>query len=63
CDDWRESSLYMVGTLDDARRKEAAAREADARREAAAAASGAGPGTTSDPASGSAEPQGARHGR
>ena len=29
CDDWRESSLYMVGTLDDARRKEDAARKAD----------------------------------
>jgi len=26
CDDWQESSLYMVGTLDEAREKEAAAR-------------------------------------
>jgi len=25
CDDWRESSLYMVGSLEDARRKEEAA--------------------------------------
>ncbi|PFH20632.1 F0F1 ATP synthase subunit beta [Burkholderia lata] len=29
CDTWRESSLYMVGTLDDARRKEAAAAGGD----------------------------------
>ncbi|WP_349255092.1 F0F1 ATP synthase subunit beta [Rhodopila sp.] len=29
CDDWQESSLYMVGTLDEARQKEAAARRAD----------------------------------
>ncbi|KAB7738400.1 F0F1 ATP synthase subunit beta [Parvibaculum sedimenti] len=27
CDDWQESSLYMIGTLDDARRKEAATRK------------------------------------
>jgi F-type H+-transporting ATPase subunit beta len=27
CDDWRESSLYMVGSLEDARRKETASRE------------------------------------
>ena len=26
CDDWRESSLYMVGTLEEARAKEDAAR-------------------------------------
>ena len=25
CDEWAESSLYMVGTLDDARNKEASA--------------------------------------
>ncbi len=41
CDDWRESSLYMVGTLEDAREKEDAARkDKDAprlRRERAAA--------------------------
>jgi F-type H+-transporting ATPase subunit beta len=30
CDDWRESSLYMVGTLDEAREKENAARKAAA---------------------------------
>lgn len=30
CDDWRESSLYMIGTLDEARAKEMAARGADA---------------------------------
>ncbi|HTR11839.1 MAG TPA: F0F1 ATP synthase subunit beta [Roseiarcus sp.] len=29
CDDWRESSLYMVGTLDEAREKEDAARYAE----------------------------------
>ena len=35
CDDWRESSLYMVGTLDEARAKEEAARRsAPAEREA-----------------------------
>lgn len=28
CDDWQESSLYMVGTLDEARKKEEAARRA-----------------------------------
>ena len=28
CDDWRESSLYMIGTLDEAREKEEAARRA-----------------------------------
>jgi F-type H+/Na+-transporting ATPase subunit beta len=28
CDDWRESSLYMVGTLDEARAKEEAAQRA-----------------------------------
>ena len=28
CDDWRESSLYMVGTLGEARAKEDAARRA-----------------------------------
>src|SRR5271157_4067885 len=32
CDDWRESSLYMVGDLDEAREKEDAARYADRRR-------------------------------
>jgi F-type H+/Na+-transporting ATPase subunit beta len=30
CDDWAESSLYMVGTLEDARRKEADAGKAAA---------------------------------
>jgi F-type H+-transporting ATPase subunit beta len=30
CDDWRESSLYMVGTLEEARAKEAAAHQAAA---------------------------------
>jgi F-type H+-transporting ATPase subunit beta len=30
CDSWRESSLYMVGTLDEARTKEAAATKAAA---------------------------------
>ncbi len=29
CDDWRESSLYMVGTIDEAREKEEAARKAE----------------------------------
>jgi F-type H+/Na+-transporting ATPase subunit beta len=29
CDEWRESSLYMVGTLDEARAKEEAVRRAD----------------------------------
>lgn len=29
CDDWRESSLYMVGTLQEARAKEKAARDKD----------------------------------
>jgi hypothetical protein len=29
-DDWAESSLYMVGTLEDARKKEAAATKLDA---------------------------------
>ena len=29
CDDWRESSLYMVGTLDEAHEKEDAARAAE----------------------------------
>src|SRR5271157_2959984 len=29
CDDWREGSLYMIGTLDEARAKEDAARAAD----------------------------------
>ena len=29
CDDWRESSLYMVGTLDEAREKEDGARYAE----------------------------------
>jgi F-type H+-transporting ATPase subunit beta len=28
CDDWQESSLYMVGTIDDARDKEKATRAA-----------------------------------
>jgi F-type H+/Na+-transporting ATPase subunit beta len=28
-DDWAESALYMVGTLDEARQKEAAARSAE----------------------------------
>ena len=32
CDDWRESSLYMVGTLDEARAKEEAARRSARRR-------------------------------
>ncbi|HWB49680.1 MAG TPA: F0F1 ATP synthase subunit beta [Stellaceae bacterium] len=27
CDDWQESSLYMIGTLDEAREKESAARQ------------------------------------
>lgn len=31
CDDWQESSLYMVGTLDEARAKEEAARQAGSR--------------------------------
>jgi F-type H+-transporting ATPase subunit beta len=36
-DDWSESALYMVGTLEDARNKEAASRAADTgNREAAA---------------------------
>ena len=35
CDDWRESSLYMVGDLDEAREKEDAARDADRRPEPA----------------------------
>ena len=26
CDDWRESSLYMIGTLEEGRAKEAATR-------------------------------------
>ena len=29
CDDWRESSLYMIGTIDEAREKEEAARKAE----------------------------------
>lgn len=36
-DDWSESSLYMVGTLDDARKKEADAQAADSPKEGAAA--------------------------
>ena len=32
CDEWRESSLYMVGTLEEAREKEDAARTPSARR-------------------------------
>jgi F-type H+-transporting ATPase subunit beta len=47
CDDWRESSLYMVGTLEEARAKEMAARAADARPTASSAAS---PATPSDAA-------------
>ena len=31
CDDWQESSLYMIGTLDEARAKEEAARQAGSR--------------------------------
>ena len=31
CDDWRESSLYMVGSLEEAREKEDAARYAERR--------------------------------
>jgi F-type H+-transporting ATPase subunit beta len=30
CDDWQESSLYMVGTLDEARAKEARSRQTGA---------------------------------
>ena len=30
CDDWRESSLYMIGTIDEAREKENAVRKAAA---------------------------------
>ncbi|HTO80284.1 MAG TPA: F0F1 ATP synthase subunit beta [Methylocystis sp.] len=37
CDDWRESSFYMVGALDDARRKEEAARQGDAAKTGAGA--------------------------
>ena len=36
-DDWSESSLYMVGTLEDARKKEADAQAADSPKEGAAA--------------------------
>lgn len=35
-DDWSESSLYMVGTLDDARKKEADAKTADSPKEGTA---------------------------
>ena len=35
-DDWAESSLYMVGNLDDARQKEAAAAKSGRRRHEAA---------------------------
>lgn len=38
CDDWAESSLYMVGTLDEARQKEQAAAAANASASATAAA-------------------------
>ena len=37
CDDWRESSLYMVGALDEAREKEDAARHAERARRGAQA--------------------------
>jgi F-type H+-transporting ATPase subunit beta len=30
CDDWQESSLYMVGTMEEARRKEEAAKSGEA---------------------------------
>ncbi|TWC78336.1 hypothetical protein FB593_11220 [Rhizobium sp. SJZ105] len=36
-DDWSESSLYMVGTLEDARRKEVDANASDASETGAAA--------------------------
>jgi F-type H+-transporting ATPase subunit beta len=36
CDDWNESSLYMVGTLDEAREKEAGAKKGGAHQEVAA---------------------------
>jgi F-type H+-transporting ATPase subunit beta len=32
CDDWHESSLYMIGTLDEAREKEAVARRSGTRQ-------------------------------
>lgn len=42
CDDWQESSLYLVGTIDEAREKEqkshAAAQPAPERQSQAAAA-------------------------
>ncbi|MGY9048709.1 F0F1 ATP synthase subunit beta [Puniceibacterium antarcticum] len=37
-DDWSESSLYMVGTLDDARQKETAAKAAETQKPSEAAA-------------------------
>lgn len=37
CDDWDESSLYMIGTLDEAREKEAARRRATGAADARAA--------------------------
>jgi F-type H+-transporting ATPase subunit beta len=40
CDDWQESSLYMIGTLEEAREKEKAARRSDAVREPAVATEG-----------------------
>jgi F-type H+-transporting ATPase subunit beta len=36
-DDWSESALYMVGTLEDARRKETAAKASDTTDAEAAA--------------------------
>ena len=43
CDEWLESSLYMVGILDEARAKEEAARRAGA------AAQGVGTATAVEP--------------
>ena len=37
CDDWQESSFYMVGALDDAKRKEEAARQGDKPKKGAGA--------------------------
>ena len=37
CDDWQESSLYMVGTLDEAREREQAAKKASQKAEPAGA--------------------------
>ena len=38
CDDWQESSLYMIGTLDEAREKEKAARQLTSAQKPAATA-------------------------